>query len=87
MRRRRTVSVTRCCAVPRHQGSIDATWARARVGAFLQVLMRGEALDAEPAFGPTGGLYANPGYSLTNVGGSFEVGYGVTVIGRVMNAL
>jgi len=71
---------------PRNQGSIDATWARARAGAFVQVLMRGEALDAEPAFGPTGGLYANPGYTVTNFGGSFDVGYGVTVIGRVLNA-
>jgi outer membrane cobalamin receptor len=71
---------------PRHQGSIDATWTRSRAGAFLQVLMRGEALDAEPAFGPSGGLYANAGYAVTNFGGSFTVGYGVTVIGRVMNA-
>jgi vitamin B12 transporter len=71
---------------PRHQGSLDATWARARAGAFLQVLMRGETLDAEPAFGPTGGLYTNPGYAVTNFGGSFDVGYGVTLIGRVLNA-
>jgi vitamin B12 transporter len=71
---------------PKHQGSIDATWARARAGAFFQVLMRGETLDAEPAFGPGGGLYANPGYGVTNFGGSFAVGYGVSVIGRVMNA-
>ena len=71
---------------PQHQGSIDANWSRSRAGAFLQVLMRGEALDAEPAFGPSGGLYDNPGYTVTNFGGSFTVGYGVTVIGRVMNA-
>ena len=48
--------------------------------------MRGETLDAEPAFGPGGGLYDNPGYAVTNFGGSFTIGYGVTVIGRVMNA-
>ena len=48
--------------------------------------MRGETLDAEPAFGPTGGLYTNPGYGVTNLGASFTVGYGVTVIGRILNA-
>jgi outer membrane receptor protein involved in Fe transport len=50
------------------------------------VLLRGETLDAEPAFGPTGGLYVNPGYTIANFGGSFTVGGGVTLIGRLINA-
>jgi outer membrane cobalamin receptor len=70
---------------PRHQGAIDATWSRGRTGTFLQVLMRGETLDAEPAFGPTGGLYTNPGYTAVHLGVSFRVIRGVVVQGRVMN--
>lgn len=70
---------------PRHQGAIDAVWSRDRVGAFAQVVMRGETLDAEPAFGPTGGLYENPGYATTHIGASFRVLRGITVQGRVLN--
>jgi outer membrane receptor protein involved in Fe transport len=70
---------------PRHQGAIDATWSRDRTGAFLQVLMRGATLDAEPAFGPTGGLYENPGYAVAHLGASFRLTRGVWVQGRVMN--
>jgi outer membrane receptor protein involved in Fe transport len=70
---------------PRHQGSIDATWSRPRAGAFAQVLVRGRTLDAEPAFGPTGGLYDNPGHTVANAGASLRVARGVTVQGRILN--
>ena len=46
---------------PRHSGAIDASWTHSRFASFAQIQMRGETLDAEPAFGPTGGLYMNPG--------------------------
>jgi len=70
---------------PRHQGAIDAVWSRQRFGAFAQLVMRGETLDAEPAFGPTGGLYENPGYATANLGASFRVLRGVVVQGRLLN--
>ncbi|MGE0464574.1 MAG: TonB-dependent receptor [Vicinamibacterales bacterium] len=70
---------------PRHQASIDASWARSRVAAFAQVVLRGEALDAEPAWGPTGGLYTNPGYTTANLGGSIRLARSVTVQARVLN--
>lgn len=70
---------------PRHQGSMDASWTRDRAAAFVQFQLRGETLDAEPAWGPTGGLYANPGYGITNLGASFRVARGITVQGRVLN--
>jgi outer membrane cobalamin receptor len=70
---------------PRHQGIVDAVWSRDRFGAFAQLMMRGETLDAEPAFGPTGGLYENPGYSTANLGASFRVLRGLTVQGRLLN--
>ena len=46
---------------------------------------RGKTLDAEPAFGPSGGLYENPGYAVVDLGGSYHVVRGVEVFARVMN--
>jgi outer membrane cobalamin receptor len=70
---------------PRHSGSLDATWTAARASAFAQVQMRGETLDAEPAFGPTGGLYTNEGHTVVNLGGSFKPVKAVEVFARALN--
>ncbi|MDH4065017.1 MAG: TonB-dependent receptor, partial [Acidobacteriota bacterium] len=70
---------------PRHQGSVDATWSRGRIGAFAQVMRRGATLDAEPAFGPTGGLYQNPAYTVANLGASVRVASWATLHARVQN--
>ena len=45
----------------------------------------GETLDAEPAFGPTGGLYTNPGYAVFNLGGSWRIVRKVEIFARAMN--
>ena len=42
---------------PRHQGLAHRQWALARVTMFAGLEARGKTLDAEPAFGPSGGLY------------------------------
>ena len=70
---------------PRHQGSIDAAWTRGNGGAFAQVVIRGETLDAEPAFGPSGGLYPNPGHTVANLGGSWKPVRTVELFARVLN--
>ena len=70
---------------PRHQGSVDATWTRDRASAYLQVLVRGDTLDAEPAYGPSGGLYTNAGHSVANIGASWKPVRAVEVFGRVLN--
>ena len=70
---------------PRHSGSIDASWSHANLSAFTQIQVRGEALDAEPAFGPTGGLYTNPGYAVVNLGGSWRPVKAVEVFARALN--
>jgi outer membrane cobalamin receptor len=70
---------------PRHQGSIDAIVSDTRWSAFAQLLMRGETLDAEPAFGPTGGLYWNDGYAITNLGGEWQAMPWLSVHARVLN--
>ena len=70
---------------PRHVGTVDATWTARRVSAFGQVQLRGATLDAEPAFGPTGGLYTNPASAVANFGGSFRLARGLALQARVLN--
>lgn len=72
---------------PRHQATIDAAWTRDRVTIFTTVSARGETLDAEPNFGPSGGLYFNPGRTVADLGASLRVLGGIEVYGRVLNVL
>lgn len=72
---------------PRHEGSFDAAWSRTHLTTFLQVFVRGETLDAEPAYGPTGGLYLNPGRVVANLGASWRLPRALEVFGRVANLL
>ncbi|MGQ0732820.1 MAG: TonB-dependent receptor [Acidobacteriota bacterium] len=70
---------------PRHQGSITADWTRSRLTAFATLNARGETLDAEPAFGPSGGLYVNPGRRVLDSGGAYRVAGSISVFARVLN--
>jgi outer membrane cobalamin receptor len=70
---------------PRHSGSIDASLTRGHVSAFAELQMRGETLDAEPAFGPSGGLYTNDGYTVFNLGGSWRPVKPLEVFVRALN--
>jgi outer membrane receptor protein involved in Fe transport len=60
-------------------------WTRERWTMFGAVESRGETLDAEPSFGPSGGLYPNPGRTLVDLGGGFGPVDGIDVFGRLMN--
>jgi outer membrane cobalamin receptor len=70
---------------PRHQGTLTVQYAHTAWSAFGALTARGKTLDAEPAFGPSGGLYDNPGYAVVDLGGSYHVVRGVEVFARVMN--
>ena len=70
---------------PRHHGSAVVDWTSARGTLFAQLDSRGATLDAEPAFGPSGGLYDNPGRTIVDFGGSLRVGRGVDAFARVLN--
>jgi outer membrane cobalamin receptor len=72
---------------PRHSGSVVILWTAARWNLFGTVDARGETLDAEPAFGPNGGLYTNPGRGLVDVGGAVRIVRGVEIQARILNAL
>jgi outer membrane cobalamin receptor len=70
---------------PRHSGSVDATLTRGPVSAFAELQMRGETLDAEPNFGPSGGLYTNEGHTVFNLGGSWRPVKPLEVFVRALN--
>jgi outer membrane receptor protein involved in Fe transport len=70
---------------PRHSGSMDTSWTGAHVSAFMQIQMRGAALDIEPAFGATGGLFMNPGHTVVNLGGSWRPFKAVELYARALN--
>jgi outer membrane cobalamin receptor len=70
---------------PRQSGSIDASWTQSRLSAFAQVQVRGAALDIEPAFGATGGLYMNDGHTTVNIGGAFRPVKAVEIFARALN--
>lgn len=72
---------------PRHQGSIAVDWSLARLTLFSLVSARGATLDAEPAFGPGGGLYRNPGRGILDVGGAYQAARRVNLFARVLNLL
>ena len=53
---------------------------------FVMLESRGATLDAEPAFGPSGGLYTNPGRTLVDIGATFRILRGLDAFGRILNA-
>jgi outer membrane cobalamin receptor len=70
---------------PTHQGSVDFSWSGPRATAFATVAMRGITLDAEPSFGPSGGLFENAARAVVDAGGSWNLRRGVSLYARVMN--
>jgi outer membrane receptor protein involved in Fe transport len=70
---------------PAHQGSVDFTWTTDRASLFTSLVARGETLDAEPAFGASGGLFENPGRAVVDLGGSWRIVRGIDVYARVTN--
>jgi outer membrane cobalamin receptor len=72
---------------PRHSGSITLGWTLDRGSLFATIDRRGAALDAEPSFGPSGGLYQNAGRTVADLGGTVRVVRGVEFFARVLNLL
>jgi outer membrane cobalamin receptor len=70
---------------PTHQASLTLDWTMSRVTMFAMVEGRGATLDAEPAFGPSGGLYENPGRAVMDLGASYRLAGGMDVFARVLN--
>lgn len=72
---------------PTHGGAVVLGWTHRRGSMFATIDARGEALDAEPAFGPSGGLYQNAGRTVADLGGSVRVVRSVDLFARALNVL
>jgi outer membrane receptor protein involved in Fe transport len=70
---------------PRHQGMLAVDWRTDRLTTFASLTARGATLDAEPAFGPSGGLYRNPGRLVADLGGAWHIAGGLEVFARILN--
>ena len=56
-----------------------------RVTVFSALNARGKTLDAEPSFGPSGGLYENEGHVVVDLGGGFGLARSIELFARVLN--
>jgi outer membrane cobalamin receptor len=72
---------------PRHAASLDAAFSWKRVSANAIAYARGRAFDVEPNFGPSAGLFYNPGYAWLGVNLNVRLARGFTVYGNLRNAL
>jgi outer membrane receptor protein involved in Fe transport len=70
---------------PTHQGWVALDWTTGRTTVFAALNARGETLDAEPSFGPSGGLYENTGRTLVDLGGGYTLVKGIEIFARILN--
>jgi outer membrane cobalamin receptor len=72
---------------PRHSGALTSTFIYKRMSANVIGYFRGEALDTEPNFGASAGLFRNPGHTNLGINLNLDVGRGLTLYGNLRNAL
>ncbi len=71
---------------PEHSGTLVGSFARGRLSANLTGYFRGSALDVEPNWGASAGLFRNPGYLNAGFNLNYRAAPGVTVYGHLRNA-
>jgi outer membrane cobalamin receptor len=72
---------------PKHSGSLLATFHYGRLDANIAGYTRSRALDVEPNYGASAGVYNNPGYRSVGVNLNYRVRGNFTVYVNVRNAL
>jgi outer membrane cobalamin receptor len=72
---------------PRHSGALVATVTRHRFSANVTGYFRGTALDVEPNFGASAGLFKNLGYANLGINVNYNLARGFTLYGNLRNAL
>jgi outer membrane cobalamin receptor len=70
---------------PRHQASLNVTFARGPLAAFVRLGGRGRTLDVEPSWGSYGGLFENRGFVVADAGAGWRVGRLLEVFARAGN--
>ena len=68
---------------PRHQGSLEVSYARGRVNLFLLVNGRGDMADFEPNFAVA--VLTAPGYAVVSIGGNYRINNWLDAYARVTN--
>jgi outer membrane cobalamin receptor len=70
---------------PRHQASVDVVWRRGAATAFVRAGARSQALDVEPNWGASGGLFQAPGFAVADAGLAWRLSRQFDLVGRVEN--
>ncbi len=73
--------------IPRNSETMVATFSRGKLSANVTGYFRGKDLDVEPNFGPSAGLFYNPGYANIGLNVNYALSHGVTLYGNLRNAL
>jgi outer membrane receptor protein involved in Fe transport len=64
-----------------------ATFSRGKISANVTGHFRGKDLDVEPNYGPSAGLFYNPGFADIGLNVNYALRRGVAVYGNLRNAL
>jgi outer membrane cobalamin receptor len=72
---------------PRNTGTMVATFSRGKISANVTGHFRGKDLDVEPNYGPSAGLFYNPGFADIGLNVNYALRRGVAVYGNLRNAL
>ena len=72
---------------PRNSGTMVATFSRGKFSANVTGYFRGRDLDVEPNYGPSAGLFYNPGFANIGLNLNYALSHGVTLYGNLRNAL
>jgi outer membrane receptor protein involved in Fe transport len=64
-----------------------ATFSRGKFSANVTGYFRGKDFDVEPNYGPSAGLFYNPGFADIGLNVNYALRRGVTVYGNLRNAL
>jgi len=72
---------------PRHQGWLEVISTTERIETFARFGARGRVLDIDPSFGAFGGRLRGPGYAVLDAGASVTLFKGLSLFGRMTNAL
>jgi outer membrane receptor protein involved in Fe transport len=72
---------------PGNSGGVTTSFTRGKISANVSGYFRGKALDVEPSYGATAGLFQNAGYANVGVNLNYAMGHGLTAYGNLRNAL
>jgi outer membrane cobalamin receptor len=70
---------------PRHQANVDLVWRHRAITAYANAGGRGSALDVEPNWGASGGMFVAPGFAVAGAGVAIRAARALDVLVRADN--